>query len=90
MKELDIMSDNNKHELIERADKVLCELRPHLWADEGDVQIVEINDADVLVLKWQGACTTCKLSNITLNYGIKQAVLEQIDEIKDVVIAEPS
>lgn len=74
-------------ELIERADKVLCELRPHLWADEGDVKIIEINDKYELVIQWQGACTTCKLSNLTLNYGIKQAVMEQIDEIKDVIIA---
>ena len=82
------MSDNNKQELIERADKVLCELRPHLWADEGDVKIVGINDDYVLRLKWQGACMTCKLSNLTLNYGIKSAVMEQIDEITDVVISD--
>jgi Fe-S cluster biogenesis protein NfuA len=82
------MADNNKQELIERADKVLTELRPHLWADEGDVQIVDINDNNVLVLKWQGACTTCKLSHLTLKYGIKQAVMEQLEEIKDVVVAD--
>lgn len=82
------MSVTNKKELLERVDKVLSELRPHLWADEGDVEIVDLVDDHVLVLKWQGACTTCKLSNLTLNYGIKLAVMEQVEEIKDVVIAE--
>lgn len=82
------MTVNNKNELIERVDKVLCELRPHLWADEGDVQIVDVNEENVLVLKWQGACVNCKLSHLTLNYGIKQAVMEQVEEITDVVIAK--
>lgn len=82
------MGIKNKQDLIERADKVLCELRPHLWADEGDVHIVDVNDDHVLIVKWQGACTTCNLSHLTLNYGIKQAVLEQVEEIKDVVIAD--
>jgi Fe-S cluster biogenesis protein NfuA len=81
------MSDK-KQELIERADKVLSELRPHLWADEGDVQIVDINGNNELILKWQGACMTCNLSSLTLNYGIKHAVMEQIEEITDVLISE--
>jgi len=86
LKEVEIMSENNKQELIARVDKVICELRPHLWADEGDVQIVDINENYELILEWRGACTTCKLSNLTLNYGIKQAVMEQIEEIRDVLI----
>lgn len=84
------MTENVKKELIERIDKVLCELRPHLWADEGDVQIVDVNGDGILTLKWLGACTTCKLSSMTLNYGVKQAVLEQIDEVTDVVIDKQS
>jgi len=38
------MEETYKQELIERADKVLSELRPHLWADEGDVKIIGLND----------------------------------------------
>ena len=80
------MSENNKQELIERVDRVLSELRPHLWADEGDVKILDINDDHQLILQWLGACNNCKLSHITLKYGIKQAVMEQVEEISDVVI----
>jgi Fe-S cluster biogenesis protein NfuA len=82
------MAVENKQVLLDRVEKVLTELRPHLWADEGDVRIVDLDEDNVLILKWLGACTTCKLSNLTLNYGIKLAVLEQVDEIRDVVIAE--
>jgi Fe-S cluster biogenesis protein NfuA len=80
------MEETYKQELIERADKVLSELRPHLWADEGDVKIIGLNDKKELVLQWMGACTKCSLSEVTLKYGIKQAVMEQIDEITDVVV----
>jgi len=80
------MTNIIKQELIERADKILSELRPHLWADEGDVKIMDLNGKNELVLKWLGACMTCKLSNLTLRFGIKQAIMEQMDEITDVVI----
>ena len=80
------MEDSNKKELIERVDSVLSELRPHLWADEGDVKIIDINEKLELVVQWQGACVTCSLSSMTLKYGLKHAVMEQIDEITDVII----
>lgn len=76
-----------KNQLIERAEKVITEIRPHLWADEGDVRILKVNDKMELVIQWMGACTTCHLSDITLRYGIKQAVMEQIEEITDVIIS---
>ena len=80
------MEKLTKKELIEQADKVLTELRPHLWADEGDVKIVDINESNQLLIQWMGACTQCKLSDITLKYGIKSAVMEQLEEITDVVV----
>jgi len=82
------MAENNKKELIEKAEQVLCELRPHLWADEGDVKILDITSNHELVVQWLGACKKCELSNITLKYGIKQAVMEQLEEITDVIVAE--
>jgi len=81
------MTDNHKQELLERVNKVLAELRPHLWADDGDVKIVEITEEYDLVIQWLGACTNCKLSHVTLKYGIKQAVLEKVKEIRDVIVA---
>nr|HRQ29257.1 NifU family protein [Saprospiraceae bacterium] len=66
---------------------VLSELRPHLWSDEGDVKILDLNDDFELILQWQGACNSCKLSHLTLKYGLKSAVMEQIEEIRDVTIA---
>jgi Fe-S cluster biogenesis protein NfuA len=78
--------DDEKKKILERAEKVLTEIRPHLWADEGDVRIIEVNDKMELVIQWMGACTKCELSDVTLKFGVKQAVMEQIHEITDVVV----
>ncbi|HAQ38074.1 MAG TPA: hypothetical protein DCX89_09810 [Saprospirales bacterium] len=81
------MNELLKQDLLTRAEEVLSELRPHLWSDEGDVKILDLNDDFELILQWQGACNSCKLSHLTLKYGLKSAVMEQIEEIRDVTIA---
>ena len=81
------MNELLKQDLLTRAEEVLSELRPHLWSDEGDVKILDLNDDFELILQWQGACNSCKLSHLTLKYGLKSAVMEQIEEIRDVPIA---
>lgn len=81
------MNEQLKQDLLIRAEAVLSELRPHLWSDEGDVKILDISDDFELILQWQGACNSCILSHLTLKYGLKNAVMEQIEEIRDVTVA---
>jgi Fe-S cluster biogenesis protein NfuA len=81
------MNEQLKQDLLTRAEEVLSELRPHLWSDEGDVKILDLNDDFELILQWQGACNSCRLSHLTLKYGLKSAVMEQIEEIRDVTVA---
>jgi Fe-S cluster biogenesis protein NfuA len=81
------MNENLKNELLSKAESILSEIRPHLWSDEGDVKILELTRDFELILQWQGACTNCKLSHLTLKYGLKSAIMDQIEEIRDVTIA---
>ncbi len=81
------MNEQLKENIIQRAEAVLSQLRPHLWSDEGDVKFLDLNNDFELILQWQGACNSCKLSHITLKYGIKSAIMEEIEEIRDVIIA---
>ena len=70
--------------LAERADKVLDEIRPHLAADGGNVEVVEVTDDNVLMIKWLGNCTNCNMSSMTMKAGIEVAIKGQLPEIKSV------
>ncbi len=70
-------------ELTEKVKAVLEYIRPALRMDGGDVELVEVKDGRVLV-RLTGACSSCELSQITLQMGIEEALIEAIPEIKEV------
>ncbi len=67
--------------LAEKADKVLDEIRPHLAADGGNVEVVEVTSDNVLMIKWLGNCTNCNMSSMTMKAGIEVAIKGQLPEI---------
>lgn len=72
-------------DLLERVEKALDSMRPHLRVDGGDVEVVEITDELALHVRWKGTCETCKMSLMTLRAGIEQAVKSQVPEITSVL-----
>ena len=56
----------------------LEEVRKHLQADGGDLEVIEINDKDVK-LRLLGACGSCPHAMITLKEGIEKDLREQVD-----------
>jgi Fe-S cluster biogenesis protein NfuA len=56
----------------------LEELRKHLQADGGDLEVVEIKDKDVR-LRLVGACGCCPHAMVTLKEGVEKDLREQID-----------
>lgn len=72
-------------ELREKIEDALNQLRPYLKADGGDVSVVDISPDMILRLQFQGACSSCSMSAMTLRAGIEQTVLKLIPEIKGVV-----
>ena len=67
----------------ENVELVLDEVRPYLIADDGDVELVEI-DGLVVRLKLNGACGSCPSSTTTMRMGIEKRLLEKIPEIMEV------
>ncbi len=67
--------------LVERADKVLDEIRPHLAADGGNVEVVEVTKDNELVIRWLGNCVDCNMSAMTMKAGIEVAIKGQLPEI---------
>lgn len=67
----------------EKIENVLSRLRPYLLNDGGDIEYVDYKDG-ICYLKFLGHCATCSLMNVTLNEGIKEALINEIPEIIDV------
>ncbi|MEM4248448.1 MAG: NifU family protein [Candidatus Nanoarchaeia archaeon] len=62
----------------EKIRKKLEELRVHLQADGGDLEIIAIAGKTVR-LKLKGACGCCPHATMTLKDGIERILREQID-----------
>ena len=70
--------------LIEKIEKALAEIRPYLESDGGDISLVELtDDLDVLV-KLHGACTNCKVNQMTLKSGVEMTIKKYAPEIRSV------
>lgn len=71
-------------ELKNRIESALDKVRPHLVKDGGNVEIVELRNDDVLILKYTGACESCKMNFVTLKTGIEETLISEIPTIKSV------
>lgn len=71
-----------------KVQKAIEEVRPHLQADGGDVELVEVTDDNVVKVRLLGACVGCPMRQMTLTQGITQFLKKQVPEIKSVEAVE--
>ena len=65
--------------------KVLMKIRPSIQADGGDVELIEIREDNVVVVRLKGACGTCPMATLTLKAGIERILKEEIPEVQEVI-----
>ncbi len=70
-------------ELHNRVQQVLDTIRPHVQADGGDIELVDIVDG-VVQIRLAGSCVGCMYSMMTLQAGVERMLREQVPEIKAV------
>jgi len=63
--------------------KALEEVRPHLQADGGDVELVDVVD-DVVKVKLKGACAGCPMSQMTVKWGVENYLKKKVPGVKSV------
>jgi Fe-S cluster biogenesis protein NfuA len=68
----------------EKVEKVLAEIRPHLEADGGNIELIDVQDGIVKV-RLMGACGSCPMSQMTLKRGVEARLKAKIPEVKEVV-----
>ncbi|NOY75270.1 MAG: NifU family protein [Kiritimatiellaeota bacterium] len=62
----------------EKIREKLDELRVHLQADGGDLEVVEI-DGKTVKLRLVGACGCCPHATMTIKDGLERILKEEID-----------
>ena len=75
---------NQEPTIEEQIIDILEVIRPYINGDGGDVEFVKFEDGIVYV-RLTGACQGCAAADITLNDGIKDLLVENIEEVIDVV-----
>ena len=69
----------------ERVQGVLNLIRPAVQADGGDIELVDVDDAGVVQVRFHGACHGCPSSTMTLQHGIERNLRERVPEVTRVV-----
>jgi Fe-S cluster biogenesis protein NfuA len=78
------MSKKEKEVLLARIDEALNDVRPHLVVDGGNVEVVDITDEHVVIIKWLGNCESCFMSAMTMKAGIEETLKNKIPEVTGV------
>lgn len=79
------MSNQEKELLIQQIDEALNDVRPHLAVDGGDVEVVDLTDQNVVMIKWLGACKSCSMTDMTMKAGLEQAIKSKLPQIRGVM-----
>lgn len=71
--------------LREEVEKAIKEIQPHLRADGGDIELVDVDKEGIVKVKLKGACQECPMSQMTLQLGIERYLKKKIPQVKRVV-----
>ncbi|TAK45871.1 MAG: NifU family protein [Saprospiraceae bacterium] len=79
------MTAQEKSVLIQLIDAALDDVRPHLAADGGDVQVVDVtDDGKTVKVKWIGNCESCFMSIMTMKAGIERSIKNKVPGILNI------
>ena len=73
--------------LINNIEVALDEIRPFLKNDGGDISLVSV-DKKTVKIKFEGACSTCTVNQMTLKSGVEMIIKKHAPEIEAVISVE--
>ncbi|WP_373893217.1 NifU family protein [Virgibacillus natechei] len=68
----------------EQVQEVITKLRPFLLRDGGDVELVDVDDDGIVLIRLMGACGNCPSSTITLKAGIERALMSEVPGVTEI------
>jgi len=76
-----------KKTLSNNIENALEEIRPFLKNDGGDISLVSV-EKDIVKVKFEGACSTCTVNQMTLKSGVEMIIKKHVPEIQKVISVE--
>ena len=73
--------------VLNNIENALEEIRPFLKNDGGDISLVSV-EKDIVKVKFEGACSTCTVNQMTLKSGVERIIKKHVPEIQKVVSVE--
>jgi len=67
--------------LREQVEHVLNLIRPAVQSDGGDLELVDVTEDGVVLVRFHGACVGCPSSTLTLQSGIEKNLKDHIPEV---------
>jgi len=74
----------NRHELFDKVDASLQNIRPYLEADGGGISLIEVTDDLIARVELHGACSSCSMSVMTMKAGVEGAIKAAVPQIREV------
>ena len=68
----------------EQVEQVIQQLRPMVQSDGGDLELVDVTEAGVVLVRFHGACVGCPSSSLTLQSGIERNLKQYVPEVTGV------
>ncbi len=68
----------------QKISEALESIRPYLRADGGDITLVQVTDDMRVLVEFQGACTECSMSAMTLKAGVEGAIRSVVPMVKSI------
>jgi Fe-S cluster biogenesis protein NfuA len=71
----------------EQVAQCIEEVRPHLQADGGDIELVEVVN-DTAKVKLKGACNGGPMAAMTMQWGVEHCIKKRVPQIKKVQVVQ--
>jgi Fe-S cluster biogenesis protein NfuA len=82
------MRKGKEKKMKEQVQKAIDDLRPHLQADGGDIELVDVTEDGVVKVRLLGACVGCPMRQMTLTHGVTRFIKKQVPEVKEIQAVE--
>ena len=76
-----------KKSVLNNIENALNEIRPFLKNDGGDISLVSV-EKDIVKVKFEGACSSCTVNQMTLKCGVEMIIKKHVPEIQKGVSVE--
>jgi len=70
---------------VDKIKDVIEQIRPFVLSHGGDFEFVDYVDG-VVSVRMLGSCANCPMRKLTFNNEIKSRLMEEVQEVKDVVL----